>query len=91
MRELTPDTIDMTTTELAMAIGVDRKTARKMCERGDVPARRIGTRWRVKVQSLRDLYPELWAEYLERYHRRIGMSTHFGESGDAGDVKRLFL
>lgn len=72
MRELTPETTDMTTGELALAIGVHRNTALRMCERGDVPARLIGRHWRIKVQALRDLYPELWSEYLERYQRRTG-------------------
>lgn len=44
--------------EAAAQLGVTPKTVKRMAQRGELPAQRIGTRWKFRAQDI--------AEYLER-------------------------
>lgn len=74
------DTTDLSPKELAALLNVSESTAQRYCQRGDVPARRVGGRWRVKVAVLRHRHPDLWAEMAERAEAQAraaaGPSSH---------------
>ena len=43
---------ELTLTEMAASLRVSEDTARKLLERGDIPSRKQGRRWRVSEQAV---------------------------------------
>lgn len=61
---------EMWATDMADLYGIPRRSVQRWCKRGEVPARRIGRLWLVKIGLLRDRNPDLYEELLERWERR---------------------
>lgn len=61
----TQQDIFLTLTEAAMRLRVSNHTVYKMCRNGDIPARRVGRQWRIRISDLEDWFvrqtPELSA------------------------------
>lgn len=56
--------------DVAALYNVKLRSIQRWCQKGQVPARRIGRLWLVKVGLLRDRNPDLYEELAERWERR---------------------
>jgi excisionase family DNA binding protein len=61
---------DMTVADMAALTQIPERTLQHWCQSGDIPARRIGLLWRIKVNLLCERNPDLYEELLEKWAKR---------------------
>jgi excisionase family DNA binding protein len=72
MEYLQEDSGFLTLAEAAARLRVSTHTVYKMCRTGDIPARRVGRQWRIRIRDLED-----WLA-----HQSLKASARPGGSGD---------